>query len=192
MSFNDDWQDPPEKEAQPQPPAAVERRRRRRKKTIVPWWVLAAAALVVILAIALLWTWALKAVKENKVPPTIAATPTFTQPLPTVTFTPANTPTTASPTDTPIPPPPTLAAEIAVGGWVKVIGTGDAGLSFRAGPGQENARLKILTDGTVLKVLDGPREDSGFNWWRLEEYLDGQPGVIGWTIDDYLEPTNAP
>jgi hypothetical protein len=85
-----------------------------------------------------------------------------------------------------------VADQIAVGGWVKVTGTSAAGLSFRAGPGQENVRLKILTDGVVLKVLDGPREDDGFTWWRLEEYLDGQAGVIGWAVDDFLEPTGAP
>jgi hypothetical protein len=60
------------------------------------------------------------------------------------------------------------------------------------GPGLENVRLKIVSDGAVLKVLDGPRESDGFTWWRLEEYVDGQPGVVGWAIDEYLEPTSAP
>lgn len=194
MTFNDDWEDPSEEEILPKPPAAIERRRRRRRRTqtSLPWWVLASGALVVVLAIALLWTWALKAMKENKEPPTIAVTPTFTRSIPTATFTPADTPTPAAPTDTPQPPTPTVAAQITIGGWVKVTGTGDAGLSFRAGPGPENVRLKIVTDGAVLKVLDGPREDSGYTWWRLEEHVNGQAGVIGWAIDEYLAPTSAP
>lgn len=196
MTFNDDWLDSSEEEEEALPisSAAVERRRRRRRRAQMnlPWWVLAAGSLVVILAIALLWVWALKAMQENKEPPTIAVTPTFTPPIATATPVPADTPTPVPPTDTPVPPTPTVAAQIAIGGWVKVVGTGDAGLSFRAGPGQENVRLKILADGAVLKVLDGPREDDGFTWWRLEEYVDGQAGIIGWSIDEYLVPASAP
>lgn len=195
MTFNDDWREPSEEEETlPRPSAAVERRRRRRRRAqpLVPWWLMAAGVLVIVLAIALLWAWALKAMKENQEPPTIAITPTFTRPVATATLVPADSPTPARPTDTPVPPTPTMPAQLAIGGWVKVMGTGDAGLSFRAGPGQENARLKILTDGAVLKVLDGPREDDGFTWWRLEEYTGGQAGVIGWAVDQYLVPTSAP
>ena len=196
MGLNDDWLDSSEEEeeALPRRSVAVERRRRRRRHTQLPfpWWVFAAAGLVVVLAIVLLWTWALKAMEQTKEPPTIAVTPTFTPVPPTATMPPTDTPTLAPPTDTPIPPTPTLADQIAVGGWVKVVGTGDAGLSFRAGPGPENVRLKILADGAVLKVLDGPREDSGYTWWRLEEYVGGQAGVIGWAVNDFLMPTSPP
>jgi hypothetical protein len=158
----------------------------------VPWWLVAIGGLVVVLAIVLLWTWALKAMEETKEPPTIAVTPTFTRAPATATPVPAAPTSPASPTDTAVPPTFTPVAEITVGGWVEVTNTAGAGLSFRAGPGQENARLKILAEGTVLKVLDGPREDSGFTWWRLEEYVDGQPGVIGWAVDDFLRPASAP
>ena len=195
MSLNDDWGDNSEgKEALEGRPAAVVRRRQRRRRTQlpVPWWLLAVGGLVVVLAVTLLWVWALQAMEASKEPPAIAVTPTFTPVLPTDTVPSPDTPTPAPPTDTPVPPTPTVAAEIAVGGWVKVIGAGVEGLSFRAGPGLENVRLKVLTDGAVLKVLDGPREDQGFTWWRLEEYADGEPGVIGWAIDEYLEPTSAP
>jgi hypothetical protein len=196
MTYDDEWKDPFEEEEEvlPRPPAALERRRRLRRKAqpLVPWWVWASGGLVVVLAIALLWTWALKAMQETQEPPTIAFTPTFTQPPPTATVAPTDTPLPAPPTDTPIPPTPTVADQVAIGAWVKVTGSGDAGLSFRAGPGLENVRLKILTDGAVLKVLDGPREDQGYTWWRLEEYVDGQAGVIGWTIDEFLEPTSPP
>ena len=195
MSSNDDWLDSPEeKEAAPRTPTAVVRRRRRRRRTQLPlpWWVLVAGGLVVVLAVALLWVWALKAMEENKEPPIIPVTPTFTRAIPTDTVAPADTPTPVPPTDTPLPPTPTVPVQITIDGWVKVAGAGAAGLSFRAGPGQENVRLKIITDGAVLKVLDGPREDGGFTWWRLEEYVDGQAGVIGWAIDNFLQPTSAP
>jgi hypothetical protein len=195
MTVNDDWLDPSEEEeVSPAPSAAVERlrRRRRRAQPLLPWWLVAAGGLVVVLAIVLLWVWAAKAMKESKEPPTIAITPTFTHVLPTATLVPTEALTPFPPTDTPVPPTPTALAEIAIGGWVKVVGTGDTGLSYRAGPGLENVRLKIVTDGAVLKVLDGPRESDGFTWWRLEEYVSGQPGVVGWAINEYLEPTSAP
>ena len=197
MAFDEDWQDPLEKDKNGllSPPAAVERRRRRRRKArpLMTWWLIAAGALTIVLAIALLWTLALKAMKRTQEPPTVAVTPTFTQAAETAIPVPAAaTPTVqVQPTDTPIPPP-TIAAQIAIGGWVQVTGTNDTGLSFRAGPGQENARLKILTDGALLKVLDGPREDGGFTWWRLEEHIGGQPGIIGWTVDAFLVPASAP
>ncbi len=195
MSFDDDWLERSEEELpSPGQRVAIERRRRRRQRSqpLVPWWVLAAAGLVVVLAIALLWVWAWKAVQANKEPPTIAVTPTFTLPPPTATPTTPSLPTLAPPTDTPLLPTPTTPLQITIGAWVKVVGSGDAGLSFRAGPGLENARLKILNDGARLKVLDGPRESDGHTWWRLEEYVDGQAGVIGWTVEQYLEPTGAP
>jgi len=194
MAFNDEWQEPTEEQqVLPSSPTAVERRRRRRRtRPAVPWWLIAVGLLVVVLAIVLLWTWALKAMEETKEPPTIAITPTFTPPTATDTPLPTASPTAPPPTDTPAPVTPTITAQIAIGGWVKVTGTGDLGLSFRAGPGQENARLKVIADGAILKVLDGPREDGGFTWWRLEEYLDGQPGVIGWAADTFLQPTSAP
>lgn len=195
MSFDDGWFEPSEEEQpSPGPSAAIERRRRRRQRAqlLVPWWVLAAAGLVVVLAIALLWVWAWKAVEANKEQPTIAVTPTFTLPPPTATPTTPSLPTLAPPTDTPLRPTPTAPLQIAIGAWVQVVDSGEAGLSFRAGPGLENVRLKILNDGVRLKVLDGPRESDGHNWWRLEEYLDGQPGVIGWAVEQFLEPTSAP
>lgn len=193
MAFDDDWTDPTEEETPPRPvPVSPRRRRRRRPRPVVPWWLVAIGGLVVVLAIVLLWTWALRAMEETKEPPTIAVTPTFTRaPATSVpAVIPTNTP--ASPTNTPLAPTATPLPEIAVGGWVKVGDTAGAGLSFRAGPGQENARLKILAEGTVLKVWDGPREDQGYNWWRLEEYVNGQAGIIGWAVEDFLEPTSAP
>lgn len=193
MGFDDDWFDPSaEEETLPRPPTAVARRRRRRTRPLVPWWVLAAGGLVVALAVVLLWVWAWKTMQANKEPPTVAITPTFTPAPPTVTPTLPSLPPPPTPTDTPAPPTPTTPLQVAIGGWVKVVGSGDAGLSFRAGPGLENVRLKILTDDAVLKVLDGPRESDGYNWWRLEEYVDGQAGVIGWAVEQFLEPTAAP
>ena len=94
-----------------------------------------------------------------------------------------NTPVSPLSTPTPVPAVP---AEIAIGIYVKVSGTGGEDLSFRAGPSTNHARLKIVAEGAVLKVLDGPAEADGYVWWQLQDVSDG---VVGWAVADYLEPT---
>jgi hypothetical protein len=90
-----------------------------------------------------------------------------------------------SPPSTPTPAP-AVPQEIAIGIYVKVSGTGSSDLSFRAGPGTNYARLKIVAEGAVLKVLDGPSEADGYVWWQLQDVSDG---MVGWAVADYLEPT---
>ncbi|HID63850.1 MAG TPA: hypothetical protein EYP49_14100 [Anaerolineae bacterium] len=93
---------------------------------------------------------------------------------------------------TPVPSPaiptpvPAMPAEIAIGIYVKVSGTGGSDLSFRAGPSTNYVRLKIVAEGSILKVLDGPVEADGYVWWQLQDVSDG---VVGWAVADYLEPT---
>lgn len=89
------------------------------------------------------------------------------------------------PLSTPMPVP-AVPAEIAIGVYVQVSGTEDNDLSFRAGPGTNHARLKVVVEGSVLKVLDGPVEADGYVWWQLQDVSDG---MIGWAVADYLEPT---
>jgi hypothetical protein len=93
--------------------------------------------------------------------------------------------TPISPLPTPMPVP-VVPGEIAIGVYVRVSGTGGSDLSFRADPGTNYARLKIVTEGSVLKVLDGPVEADGYVWWQLQDVSDG---VVGWAVADYLEPT---
>lgn len=88
-----------------------------------------------------------------------------------------------TPTPTPVP---TMPAGIAIGIYVKVSGTEGTDLSFRAGPSTNHVRLKIVAEGSVLKVLDGPVEDDGYVWWQLQDVSDG---TVGWAVADYLEPT---
>jgi len=83
-------------------------------------------------------------------------------------------------------PVPAVPAEIAIGIYVKVSGTGGTDLSFRNGPGTNYARLKIVAEGSVLQVLDGPVEADDYVWWQLQDVSDG---VVGWAVADYLEPT---
>ena len=102
------------------------------------------------------------------------------------------TPTPVRVQSTSVPPPstptlvPAVPAEIAIGIYVKVSGTGGNDLSFRAGPSTGQARLKVVAEGSVLKVLEGPSEAEGYVWWQLQDISDG---VVGWAVADYLEPT---
>jgi hypothetical protein len=95
--------------------------------------------------------------------------------------------TTPASTATPIPAPPP-SDEIVVGGYVKVVDTGGNGLNLRESPGVEKGWLHTALEGSVLKVLDGPRQADGYAWWQLE-YEEGKGG---WGADDWLQPAAPP
>ncbi|MCW5882574.1 MAG: SH3 domain-containing protein [Anaerolineae bacterium] len=89
-------------------------------------------------------------------------------------------------------PGATGSKNIQPGAYVKVTGTEGSQLSYRSGPGANNARVAeqpLLPDGTRLKVLEGPTKDSdGRSWWRLQT----DKGVIGWAAEDFLQTTEGP
>jgi len=74
--------------------------------------------------------------------------------------------------------------EIELGIKVEVVGTGIDGLRFRSGPGLRYVTLKIIPDGEILTVLEGPEEANGYRWWRLQD----KTGTIGWGVDNWLQP----
>lgn len=129
-------------------------------------------------------------------PPMPTTTPTATRtPALTATATGRTVVPVASPTPTPFPTPThtpkpssTPHAEITVGSYVTVVGAGADGVSYKSGPGLNYARLGLLKDGTILKVLEGPEEADGYTWWRLED----EDGFTGWVADNWLEPATAP
>lgn len=109
--------------------------------------------------------------------PTATRAPTRT-PLPTFTPTPVPTPT---------PTPPGI---IVIGGFIEVFDAGAQGLSFRAGPGLQEERLRFLPDGMVMRVVDGPLDNDGLTWWKLQNPSDSND--VGWSAANYLRPTNPP
>jgi hypothetical protein len=136
--------------------------------------------------------------------PTLAlpATPTA---LPAVVETPTLAPAVSAPTATPKAVPPTATpkpaaapTEIKVGGYVKISTTDGAGVSLRAGPGTNNARLLVVTDaGTVLPVASGPKDDEQgekddagkvYQWW----YVRSPEGTEGWARADLLAASPPP
>ncbi|MGH2535890.1 MAG: SH3 domain-containing protein [Candidatus Promineifilaceae bacterium] len=100
-----------------------------------------------------------------------------------------STPTTF-PTFTP-PPSPDLAtppAEITIGFYAQVANTEGIGVSLRGGPSTDNLRVTLVPEDTVMLVIGGPEEGSGFNWWQIR--LDD--GTEGWIAADFLTPAPAP
>ena len=157
-------------------------------------WLLSMGILSVILVVGVV-ALAFLALFQPLPTPMLDLSPSTLPPSPSVPLSGEETEATSTPVmiqSTFVPPPslstpvPTVPQEIAIGVHVQVSDTGGGDLSFRAGPGTDYARLKIVTEGTVLKVLDGPSEADGYVWWRLQDVSDG---MVGWAVADYLEPT---
>jgi hypothetical protein len=111
-----------------------------------------------------------------------AATPTIP---PVVTLEPTATPT---PTNTPIPVAPT---ELAPNVYAQVVGTGASGLSVRAGPGTNNARLTVADEGSLVLILEGPRDDENLDdyiWW----FVRAEDDTEGWVVQEFLKPSLPP
>lgn len=112
-------------------------------------------------------------------PPTSAptATPELATPTAIATLTPEPTPDLNLPPDV-----------VTVGFYAQVVNTAGAGLSVRGGPSTDNIKLLTAGEGTVVLVLEGPTEGSGFTWWKV--LLDD--GTEGWMAAQYLSPAPAP
>jgi hypothetical protein len=124
----------------------------------------------------------------------VVATETPLAPPPPATDAPPPTAEVVPPPDTPVPPPPT---DIVVGGYVQIVNTDGTGLSLRAGPGTNNARLVVAAADSVLPVIGGPNDDeqgevddSGavHKWW----FLRHEDGTEGWGRADFLSPSAPP
>ncbi len=152
----------------------VPRQTQARDRRGLPLWPLLVILLLILAVFITLWN-----PFAPSPPPTVEIIPTVTPALPTLPPLPTSTPT-PRPT-----PTPTLPTEITVGGYVKVVGAGADQLSYRSGPGLNYARLKLVKDGAILGVLDGPEEADGLTWWRLKD----KEGDIGWAADEFLKPT---
>jgi len=160
-------QDPEEAETGPVP--------RSRMRRASAWQIPAALAVVLVALIGLCQLTGL----PKRLRPLPTATPTATL-VPTATALPTLTPTeTPMPTATETPEP-----VIMVGAQVVVKGTEGQQLSLRAGPAVTQNRLRIVEEGVVLKVLEGPTAADGFQWWKVQT----SDGVEGWVAGNWLVP----
>jgi hypothetical protein len=147
--------------------------------------------------------------KRSSPTPTPPALPTLALPAtPTVVIAGETTPTGVPPAadDTPAPPPtaevvpptdtpePAPPSEIEVGGHVQIVNTDGVGLSLRAGPGTNNARLVVAEADSILPVIGGPNEDEQGEtdesgnvhvWW----FLRHSDGTEAWGRADFLSPS---
>jgi Bacterial SH3 domain len=167
----------------------------KRRRVVLPPWALLAilAAMVILLCVGLVLI--VRAIRGGgeKATPTPAPTatlelmPTEALPLtaPTAVLTQA-LPTMELPTEVATEAPPT--SEVAPGAAVVVTGTGGAGLNLRAQPNRGSKLVVNVPDGTVLTVVDGPQEGSGFRWWKVQT----KDGKVGWAVQAYLKLSTNP
>jgi len=85
---------------------------------------------------------------------------------------------------------PTPSSDVAVGGYVEVVGTGGYGLSLREGPGSNYARLDVAAEEEIFLVVEGPRTAGGAPWWRIRDPEDEDQSW--WAVGNYLEPVDHP
>lgn len=96
-------------------------------------------------------------------------------------------------TPTAAPPSPTAAGsaapapQVQVGVIVKVAGTEGEDLRLRAEPSLNAATLRLVEEGAVLQVVEGPVRADGYVWWKVRD----QQGRTGWAAGDWLAPQGA-
>lgn len=107
--------------------------------------------------------------------------------------TPSLTPTpVVTPTPTQFIPPSPMPGVIGVGAYVQISGTGGDGLRLRAGPGLDQPVGFLGWESEVFIVIDGPQDNNGYTWWRLESpYDEGQPRR-GWAVSNYINVIQNP
>ncbi len=106
---------------------------------------------------------------------TVIPAPTHTPTLP-----PTLEPAAATQTAAPLLPPGT----IGVGTYVKVTGTGGAGLRMRAEPGTDAEIRFMAMDEEIFLVIGGPVEKDGYVWWQLKASYDANR--TGWSAESFL------
>ncbi|MDQ3045841.1 MAG: SH3 domain-containing protein, partial [Chloroflexota bacterium] len=75
-------------------------------------------------------------------------------------------------------PSPSPAGKFAIGDRVQV--ATDA-LNLRSSASTTSAVIVAMPEGTQGSVIDGPRNDGGYSWYRLETALG-----TGWAVDSFL------
>jgi len=148
-------------------------------------WFLGLVVVLLVMAVAGLWALYLMRGQWTQAGPTptpIVWTPT---PMP-------EAPATATPTSEPESEEivPTVSPDIAIGGYVRVSGTGGSGLNLRQGPGANYQRKAIALDGEVFIVSAGPTEAAGVVWWKVRDPRDTERDW--WAAANFLEPVPPP
>jgi len=113
--------------------------------------------------------------------PTLLLSPAATLPL---------TPTETASAEGPAEATPTASAEIAIGNYVQITGTGGYGLSLRSGPGENYARMDVASEGEAFIVVEGPTTAGGSPWWKIRDPENEER--VWWAVGNYLKPVEHP
>ncbi len=174
--------------APPPPPVLRTARAPRDSAGYIPWWLLAIVAVIFIVAalsilglVVLTRPAGLAQSTATAIVVTVPAGATFGPPTATI-----QSPPTAAPdasTATAPPPPPGV---VAVGAYVQVVGTGDAGfLNLRAEPTTDSAVNYLAIENEVFQIQAGPTDADGFVWWYLVDPATNTR--FGWAVQNYLQ-----
>lgn len=172
------WEDP---ERKPKPQA------RRRRVSLPPWALLAilVGVLIILCVLLVMLVRGLTGGDEEGQATALPTTTTEVVPSATVILV---TPTSAvAPTDTVVLPVATPEATsppdgIGPGTLVVVQGTRGAGLNLRQQPTTYAKVLGNAREGTVLTVLEGPKEADSYVWWKVRT----PGGIEGWGAGNWL------
>jgi hypothetical protein len=147
-------------------------------------WLLGCGVMLLTLVVGGLWGLYLlrgQMAISGPTPTPIIWTPTPV-PTPVVTVVPSPTTTTEL--------VPTVSPEIAIGGYVRVAGTGGYGLNLRAGPGEDYERLDVALEGETFLVVDGPTVYGDSEWWKIRDPEEQERQW--WAVGNFLEPVEHP
>jgi photosystem II stability/assembly factor-like uncharacterized protein len=72
-----------------------------------------------------------------------------------------------------------------VGQYVSVYNTNGLGLNLRSCASTSCSIVVNMPDGTVMQVVGGPTQASGYTWWNLSGNVGGI-SRSGWAVQDYL------
>jgi hypothetical protein len=81
-------------------------------------------------------------------------------------------------------------AHFEIGTFVKISGTGGAGLRLRIDSGLDSDPIYLGIEDEIFKIEDGPLESDGYIWWYLVAPFE--PNRKGWAVSDYLEVVQEP
>ena len=183
---SDDWTDEtiPTRHVRPDSQDSAEAGGVARTRIPVLVWLLGGAVVVLMLVVGGLWALYLlrgQMASAGPTPTPIIWTPTV---VPTLAVSPTPMPTEAA------EPTPTISPDMAIGRYVKVVGTGGYGLSLRSGPGENYTRMDIALEGEVFVVIDGPTVSGGSEWWKIQDRENVEREW--WAVGNFLEPVEHP
>jgi len=83
-----------------------------------------------------------------------------------------------------------LTTQFDIGSFVKISGTGGAGLRLRIESGLDSQPKYLGIEDEIFKVEGGPLQVDGYVWWYLVAPFE--PSRKGWAVSDYLEVVQEP